>query len=60
MLSRYGDEVPWHRVVRSDGTLPAGLAGEAAALLLAEGVPLDDDRRRALIDTCRWPGPAEW
>jgi methylated-DNA-protein-cysteine methyltransferase-like protein len=35
-------DLPWHRVVRADGTLPQGQPQRA--LLLAEGVPLRGDR----------------
>jgi len=35
-------DLPWHRVVRADGTLPQGHAQQK--LLLAEGVPLRGDR----------------
>lgn len=38
VLARYGDRVPWHRVVRADGSLAKG--GRQRALLSAEGVPL--------------------
>jgi methylated-DNA-protein-cysteine methyltransferase related protein len=37
----YGD-VPWHRVVRTDGTLPMGEAQRA--MLADEGVPMRDGR----------------
>src|ERR1700751_3334802 len=35
-------DLPWHRVVRADGTLPQGRA--QLKLLLVEGVPLCGDR----------------
>lgn len=35
-------DVPWHRVVRADGTLPAGDAQQA--MLAEEGVPMRDGR----------------
>jgi methylated-DNA-protein-cysteine methyltransferase-like protein len=35
-------DLPWHRVVRADGTLPKGQAQHGR--LLAEGVPLRGDR----------------
>jgi methylated-DNA-protein-cysteine methyltransferase-like protein len=35
-------DLPWHRVVRADGTLPQGQA--QLKLLLVEGVPLRGDR----------------
>jgi methylated-DNA-protein-cysteine methyltransferase related protein len=35
-------DVPWHRVVRADGSLPKG--APQRALLLREGVPMRGDR----------------
>jgi methylated-DNA-protein-cysteine methyltransferase related protein len=35
-------ELPWHRVVRADGTIPQGRPQRE--LLLAEGVPIRGDR----------------
>jgi methylated-DNA-protein-cysteine methyltransferase related protein len=35
-------DVPWHRVVRADGTLPLGEAQRA--MLADEGVPMRDGR----------------
>jgi methylated-DNA-protein-cysteine methyltransferase related protein len=35
-------DLPWHRVVRADGTIPRGQAQRK--LLLAEGVPMRGDR----------------
>ena len=51
VLSTVHDEVPWHRVVRADGTLAAG--GRQRERLINEGVPMRGNRvdlRRA-----RWP-----
>ncbi|MGZ4462259.1 MAG: MGMT family protein [Gaiellaceae bacterium] len=36
------DGVPWHRVVRADGSLPMG--AEQRRLLLREGVPMRGER----------------
>ncbi len=44
VMSRCGDGVPWHRVVRSDGSLAVG--ERQRRLLEAEGVPF----RGALVD----------
>jgi methylated-DNA-protein-cysteine methyltransferase-like protein len=41
VLSRTHD-IPWHRVVRADGSLPKG--APQRALLLREGVPMRGDR----------------
>ena len=41
-LSRHGDGVPWHRVVRADGSLAKGR--HQRRLLEAEGVPFRGER----------------
>jgi alkylated DNA nucleotide flippase Atl1 len=54
VMATYGAEVPWHRVVRSDGSCAPGVRDEQVARLRAEGVPMDGSRvdmRRA-----RWDG----
>lgn len=54
VLARYGNEVPWHRVLRSDGSCADHHADEQIARLRAEGVPMDGtrvDMRRG-----RWDG----
>jgi methylated-DNA-protein-cysteine methyltransferase related protein len=38
----HGPEVPWHRIVRADGSLAKG--SRQRALLNAEGVPFRGDR----------------
>ncbi|HSV68150.1 MAG TPA: MGMT family protein [Mycobacteriales bacterium] len=40
VMARQGGGVPWHRVLRSDGTPAPGLADRQLALLAAEGVPI--------------------
>ncbi|CAN5901317.1 hypothetical protein BH20ACT6_BH20ACT6_01910 [soil metagenome] len=40
VLSRYGAAVPWWRVVRADGTLPASHRRTAVEHYRAEGTPL--------------------
>ncbi len=44
VMSRYGSDVPWWRVIRSDGRPPQGLESEALEHWRAEGTP---DGRRA-------------
>ena len=44
VMARYGDAVPWWRVVRADGRPARGLEEEALARLRAEGTPLQGDR----------------
>jgi alkylated DNA nucleotide flippase Atl1 len=41
-MSRRGDGVPWHRVVRADGSLAVG--ARQRRLLEAEGVPFSGAR----------------
>lgn len=55
VLFRYGAEVPWHRVVKSDGSLPPGKEDEARARLAADGTPLTRDGRVDLR-RARWDG----
>ncbi len=50
VLANCPDDVPWHRVVHADGSIPMGY--RQRELLLAEGVPMigrrvDIDRVRA-------------
>jgi alkylated DNA nucleotide flippase Atl1 len=42
VLATSDEEVPWHRVVRADGSLPKG--ARQRALLLREGVPMRGER----------------
>ena len=54
VMSRHGGEVPWHRVLRSDGSCATHKADQQLELLRAEGVPMAAgrvDMRRA-----RWDG----
>ena len=49
--------LPWHRVVRADGSLTQG--ERQAALLEAEGVPLTGDPRRVDARLARWWGDVD-
>jgi alkylated DNA nucleotide flippase Atl1 len=51
VLAAYGDRVPWHRVVRADGSLAKG--ERQRALLDAEGVPMAG--RRVNLRVARLP-----
>jgi len=51
VLARFGDDVPWHRVVMSDGSFARHLAVEQAALLRREATPLTGDGAR--VDMAR-------
>jgi methylated-DNA-protein-cysteine methyltransferase related protein len=53
VLARYGDEVPWHRVVMSDGSFARHLADEQRSLLRAERAPLADGGGRVDMKTAR-------
>ena len=39
-----GDDLPWHRVVRADGSCAAHIRDRQVRLLRAEGVPMRGDR----------------
>jgi methylated-DNA-protein-cysteine methyltransferase related protein len=44
IMAKHGGSVPWHRVVSSSGRLVPGHEQEARQRLLADGVPLKNDR----------------
>lgn len=44
IVSRIGDDIPWWRIVRSDGTPAACHDGAAPAILRSEGVPFEGDK----------------
>jgi alkylated DNA nucleotide flippase Atl1 len=52
ILARGHDDVPWHRVIRSDGRLVDGLRDEQCRLLRSEGVEVTD--YRVELRTYRW------
>ena len=54
VLSMDGGTVPWHRVVRSDGTLADHLYDEQRQRLLSEGVLFTGDKVR--LAEYRWDG----
>jgi alkylated DNA nucleotide flippase Atl1 len=54
VLAEDGDLVPWHRVLRADGTCADHLYPEQRQRLLAEGVLFDGDRVR--LTRFRWDG----
>jgi len=55
-MSRCGGAVPWHRVVRSDGTPAPHIAVEQLTRLRAEGAPVHGSRVDMQIG--RWDGGA--
>jgi alkylated DNA nucleotide flippase Atl1 len=52
-LSSGGGAVPWHRVVRADGTAAEPVRVEQLGLLAAEGVPVRSGK--VDLDAVRWP-----
>ncbi|MGI8536633.1 MAG: MGMT family protein [Mycobacteriales bacterium] len=56
VLSQYGREVPWQRVVLSTGEVAPAYVEEALRLLGAEGCPLRAEDRRVDLARARWDG----
>lgn len=57
-MRRCPDDLPWQRVVMSDGSIAGGGCSELRrAKLIAEGVPFTDDGR-VDMRACRWNGRA--
>ncbi len=54
VLATTPSEVPWHRVVRADGTVP--MRRQQLERLRREGVPMRGDR--VDLRHARWPGAA--
>lgn len=57
VLSRYGSDVPWWRVIRADGRPPQGLGDEALEHWRAEGTPMVGglvSGGRADMPSARW------
>ena len=54
VMSRYGSEVPWHRVLHSDGTCATHKSDRQLELLRDEGVPVRGDRVE--MRQARWTG----
>ena len=55
VLRERGDEVPWHRVVRADGSVAQG--ERQLELLRAEDVPLRRGGQRVDLAEARFPAP---
>lgn len=61
VMSRYGADVPWWRVIRADGRPPQGHEAVAIEHWRAEGTPMARgllDGGRADMAAARWPIPA--
>jgi alkylated DNA nucleotide flippase Atl1 len=56
VLARWGEEVPWHRVVKADGAPAPPLALEQLRLLREDGTPLVADGLRVDMRRARWAG----
>jgi methylated-DNA-protein-cysteine methyltransferase related protein len=54
VMARYGSEVPWHRVVRADGSCATHKADQQIETLRAEDVPMR--RGRVDMSRARWDG----
>jgi len=54
VMSRYGGEVPWQRVVPASGVPVERIRERALLLLRAEGCPLRGDR--VVLAEARWDG----
>lgn len=54
VMARFGSGVPWHRVVRSDGSPPAGHEAEALRRHRAERTPLAAGGSRIDMARARW------
>jgi alkylated DNA nucleotide flippase Atl1 len=58
-LAQFGEQVPWWRVVRSDGTLAAAVRHHAQRRLADEGVQVDGSR--VPLEALRWwPDPEQF
>ncbi len=58
VMSTYGSEVPWHRVLRSNGTCAEQVAIRQLSLLKHEKVAFDPTGTRVRMSECRWDGQA--
>jgi alkylated DNA nucleotide flippase Atl1 len=61
VMSRYGSDVPWWRVVRAGGWPPRGLEDRARGHYREEGTPMVRGTLEGLrvdLARARWDGPA--
>jgi methylated-DNA-protein-cysteine methyltransferase related protein len=56
VMSRYGHEVPWHRVLLSTGAPNPADPGEALARLRADDTPMRPGGERVDLARARWDG----
>ena len=57
VMARFGGGAPWHRVLRSDGSPPAGHEVVAIRRYRAEGTPLLRGGTRVDLAAARWWPP---
>ncbi|MFC4560451.1 MGMT family protein [Nocardiopsis mangrovi] len=57
VMSTWGGGVPWWRVLRSDGTPPAGHEVRARRNYAAEATPMRGATGRVDMRRARWEGP---
>ncbi|ORT53077.1 MGMT family protein [Frankia sp. KB5] len=56
VLSRFGDEVPWHRVIRATGEPNPAAPVEALRRLVADRTPLRPGGDQVDLAAARWDG----
>lgn len=56
VMAHSGGSVPWWRVVRADGSLPAALAARARPEYLSEATPLKAGGQVDIARAVWWPG----
>lgn len=54
VMATYGGAVPWWRVVRADGSLPADLAARAREAYAEEATPVHRDSGRVDLGAAFW------
>ena len=52
IMRDWGGSVPWWRVVNVHGTFPTSVRGEGMEHWEREGMPVDAERGRLLLDAC--------
>lgn len=54
VMAHHGGEVPWHRVLRANGTCAPEVVTRQLPLLRRERVPMTADGSRVLMVQARW------
>jgi methylated-DNA-protein-cysteine methyltransferase related protein len=55
ILAQSDDGIPWHRVVRADGSMADPVRATQIRLLAAEGVPVEGER--VVMEWAAWSAP---